>query len=559
MKPFNLFFSAVLFCAIGTVNAQNFSTVEYIDVNKIKGATSVHGDIFFDPVANTNICEFPKGTGKHASGATSLWMSGFDSNNNLHMSSQTYSFTGTDYWPGPLKNDTLTLADAAKWNKIWKVSFWEINAHLANSAHTISNTPGSILTWPAKGNPNASGVNSSPLIITSDMAPFVDVNNDGKYNALDGDYPDIKGDQMLWWIFSDNGPIHNISTDGVPLKTEVHATAYAYSRNSDIDNIIFYDYKIHNKSSVNYQNYRLALWCDIDLGYYRDDYVGFDSSRRLGYCYNGRSIDGTGQEAEAYGIAPPISGYTLLNIPGDNGTTKVPVGSFIRYNNDNSVQGNPVQAIEYYNYMNAMWRDGSSLINDYAGKGIPSNGMGTGNATNYIFPGNPADTNEWSECASNNPVGDRRFVMSGSSLTFNAGSTINLAFAFIVTDTASSNTCPNIDITNIKNLADTAWKYYNNPPTSYVFPLSLTNVENKVDWNIYPNPANNVLHIEFPESKKVVDYDLSIEDITGRQMSAHYQITSNRVSVDISQLSTGIYTITYSNDKEKHSKLFIKE
>ncbi|MBK7691106.1 MAG: hypothetical protein IPJ31_08310 [Bacteroidetes bacterium] len=58
------------------------------------------------------------------------------------------------------------------------------------------------------------------------MAPFVDVNNDNIYNALDGDYPDIEGEQALWWVFNDNGKTHN-ETNGLPLKIEVKALAYA--------------------------------------------------------------------------------------------------------------------------------------------------------------------------------------------------------------------------------------------------------------------------------------------------------------------------------------------
>lgn len=562
MKPLKLFLLILtVFISINAYSQpQPFKTIQYVDINKIKGNICVHGDMFWDPANNSSFgCEFPKGSRKSAGGNTTLWMSGFDNNNNMYASVQTYRDPGNDYWPGPLNIDTLTYSDAQKWNKIWKVSFFEINAHLSNSVHTISNTPRSILTWPAKGNPNAAGNNNMPLTIAADMAPYIDVNNDGKYNALDGDYPDIKGDQMLWWIFSDNGPTHDATPDGQSMKTEVHAMAYAYSRNSDIDNIIFYDYKIHNKSSVNYQNYRMALSADTDLGYYRDDYVGFDSSRRLGYNYNGRPVDGEGQQPEAYGKTPPISGFTFLKIPGDNGSSKVPAGSFISYNNDNTVHGNPVKAVEYHNYMNAMWRDGSSLVNDYAGKGIPTTGKGTGPVTNYIFPGNPADTNEWSECASNNPVGDRRFVLTSNSTTFTAGSSINLAFAFVVTDTGSNNACPNLDITNIKRLIDTAWKYYNNPPKSYVFPLSVSEVTNVMDWSVYPNPANKKLYISFPENININTDEIIITDITGRVIPINYRKKQNEIDADISLLAPGMYTLSFNNDGQKYSRLFIKE
>ena len=43
-----------------------------------------------------------------------------------------------------------------------------------------------ILNWPASGNGNYS----------RSLAPFVDYNHDGIYNAIDGDYPKIDGAQI---------------------------------------------------------------------------------------------------------------------------------------------------------------------------------------------------------------------------------------------------------------------------------------------------------------------------------------------------------------------------
>ena len=106
-----------------------------------------------------------------------------------------------------------------------------------------------------------------------------------------GEYPAIKGDQALWWVFSDNGPTHT-ETNGKPLGVEVHVMAYAYKRGTLIDNVVYYDYIVINRSANAYSNFRIGLFDDMDLGYFDDDFIGFDSSRRLGITYNGTDCDG---------------------------------------------------------------------------------------------------------------------------------------------------------------------------------------------------------------------------------------------------------------------------
>lgn len=53
-----------------------------------------------------------------------------------------------------------------------------------------------IANWPAHGD-----VSKGQAYY---LAPFVDNNNDGDYNPLDGDYPKIKGQQAIYYIYNDN-------------------------------------------------------------------------------------------------------------------------------------------------------------------------------------------------------------------------------------------------------------------------------------------------------------------------------------------------------------------
>ena len=180
--------------------AQNtlFNTIEHLDINKIKITACVHGDINFEPAGSSMGCEFPKGSGKHISHSSGIWMSGPDAQNHLAVSAHTFRTIGADFWPGPIiMNGSISYNESQKWAKVWKVNRSEILQFLSQSSHTTANTPASILEWPAKGNVHAKGNSGASLTITEDAAPFTDLDNDDVYEPLDGEYPDMKGDQML--------------------------------------------------------------------------------------------------------------------------------------------------------------------------------------------------------------------------------------------------------------------------------------------------------------------------------------------------------------------------
>jgi hypothetical protein len=248
------------------------TTIAYLDINNVKAGFLNRGDFFWNPNTGKSAYEFPKGSGLHSNFTNAIWVAGKDSSNILHVSAQTYRQTGNDYWSGPLDNtnsvDTLT---SFMWDKIWKINASTIDSFKQLSIHTITNTDPAIMEWPSKGNVFAKGNYGIPLAINKNMAPFVDANNDGLYNALDGDYPAIKGEQALWWVFNDNGPTHSL-TNSIPFQFEFHAMAYACNQ-SPLKDVVFLNFKIINKSNTPYHDVRIGLFSDIDLGQYNNDYT----------------------------------------------------------------------------------------------------------------------------------------------------------------------------------------------------------------------------------------------------------------------------------------------
>ena len=535
-----------------------FNTIDSVDINNINAAVLVHGDMWWNPdSAYKPQCLYPNGSRKNINFAGAIWMSAYDAASQLHISAQTYRQGGNDYWPGPLDaSDTLTYTTSANWAKIWKVYRTDIQYFQSLTTHTTANTPTAILTWPGKGNTNAQGNGGAPLTVITDMAPFIDLNSNGIYEPLLGEYPDVRGDEALWWVFSDNGPTHNQS-NGIPLGVEVHASSYAYNRGTLIDNVVYYEYTFTNKSVNNYSNMRVAQWDDIDLGYYLDDFIGFDSTWRMGIDYSGTPCDGCGggNPANSYGFDPPQSAITMIVLPGDYGASYVPAGSFTTYNNDYSAQGNPNHDTICNNYMRSKLYNSKSIANDFSSGTLPCGGFDSASTLNYLYSGDPSDSSQWSECICGNNPGSRRFILSSNDFTLNVGSSAKVVFAQIVADSAGG--CPIANFSKIKIVADTAWGNYYHPPAPLP-PNAIKNLAQTNTINIYPNPAHNFLYIE-NSGQNTGEESITFYNIIGQKLAVTISGSGNKKVADISGLPNGIYIVEYRNSNIQLTTKFIKD
>lgn len=290
----------------------------------------------------------------------------------------------------------------------------------------------------------------------------------------------IKGDQTLWWVFNDKGNIHT-ETGGDAIGLEIRGQSFAFATNDEINNMTFYSYEIINRSTFTLRETYFSQWVDPDLGHHLDDYIGCDVLRGLGYCYNGTPTDGTGQPW-AYGNQPPAIGVDFFQGPymdriepgqplyhqdrpsafddkgkllpcdilrdyhypeainGVNFGDSIPnnerfgMRRFTYFNNTTAGaqtwQTDPQTAIEYYNYLKGIWKDGTKML--YGGNGHPSAG-GFGPASDFLFPGDsdechwgtgfqtPNGPVYWTEQVANNSPNDRRFLQSAGPFTLRPG------------------------------------------------------------------------------------------------------------------------------------------
>lgn len=333
------------------------SSYKYLDINNVRTLIYSYGNGWF---LENGEYEIPKGSRKMSMFSFSLWIGGIDINNNLKLAAYRYgqgpttsaAHTKNDFWPGPLTVDGTAAIDevtCAKYDQLFPITRAEVQEFLAYwdnpSEFPNYQIPKSILNWPAKGDRS--------LGQAYYMAPFFDRNKDGVYRPKeDGDYPYydfanalcpkflpsdslierakikngepddtlgilvdqvIKGDQTLWSVYNDKGNFHS-ETQGEPIGMEIRSQYFAFATNDEINNMTFYSYEIVNRSTYTLTGTYFSQWVDPDLGWAQDDYVGCDVSRGLGYAYNGKPIDGSGQP-EAYGAHPPAIGVDFFQGP----------------------------------------------------------------------------------------------------------------------------------------------------------------------------------------------------------------------------------------------------
>ncbi len=423
------------------------STKTDLAVNNVRAKIFTSGDMWWDLVGNAKY-EVPKGSGKTSLFAGSLWIGGIDASGQLKVAAMTYRQTGNDFWPGPLSNTAtvaadITQAECNKWDKHFSVTLKEVqdfyNWTQDNTTIPGYQIPNSILEWPGNGD-----VSQGQLQF---IAPFTDVNGDGYYDPTLGDYPayDLKasgcdgkdriyGDQTLFWVFNDKGDIHT-ETGAASLGLEIHAQAFGFITNDEINSMTFYKYKIFNRSSIKLNNTYFAKWVDPDLGDYGDDLIGCDVKRGLGFCYNANENDGSGNTF-TYGANPPAIGMDFFEGPVadkdgiDNPASETENGlgygngipdderlgmeKFMFYKNDPTLEGNPDNAQHFYNYLSGRWKDGLPIT--YGGSGHAASGT----PTDYMFPWDTDDANGnvmWEQAS----FSDGRMVQSAGTFSLEPG------------------------------------------------------------------------------------------------------------------------------------------
>lgn len=543
----------ILFILIGFSSLVNGQTQAYLDCNNVKALILNRGDMFWNPSGGAMQYEVPRGSNKHCNFANAIWIGGYDSGNQLHMAGMTYRQTGYDFWPGPLDtlSASITSSVSTSYNRVWKINMSDINNLIIayNNGWIAANTftpVADIVNWPANGNV-ASGYSKG-------LAPFYDNNGDGYYDYHQGDYPLIKGDQMIWYVINDKLNAHT-ETSGVPLGIEVQVSAYAYSCTAvlntypELASTTFYDYKIYNRSNTTYTNTMLGVWNDGDIGGYTDDYIGCDvgPGRNVGYMYNADQSDAM------YGNYPPILSYKIHKGPladaGDlvdndnDGATdeageECQFNNFMFYNNTGKPQTtNPAITLHYLNYLNSIWKDGAPLRGDSMGYLSVTN---TVTPTKFAFPGNVQTSAGWTEYTRNNPPGDRRFTIGNGPFTFQPKSMVEMEFSIQTTFDSTAGGYKNITKAINQNGSISSFYALTTKPSCQLITGLKPFKAEKMEFQLLPNPATNFVSIR--SGTQLLGAEVSIYNSIG-QIIMRDKIPNTNYALDVSGFTNGIYFV----------------
>jgi len=539
---------------LDTVLINNNYGFNYLDAGNIRSTFNSDGGLFWD--YQNHGFEAPKGSGLHTIFSSGLWLSGIDNNGSLYTANEFYKQSGQDFWSGPLDNaGTINYSTTGLWSKVWRVNISDIISHVNDflDNQIIDNPIAEIFSWPGKGNAFAKGKNDLSLSVNIDAAPFNDLNHNGIYEPQYGEYPKIQGDQMIWFVFNDAFGEHSES-GGKQLHAEIQVSAYTYSNPSAVVpyNTIFTDYKIINKSGIDYNEFYFGNFVDFDLGCFLDDYIGCDTTSNTFYAYNGRTDD-PDCAIMGYGDTVPVQTVTFLNKK---------MTSFKVFFNDFTLYGNPINASHFYYYMTGKWKDGN--IMSYGG-----NGYGGNQPILFLFDGNPVVASEWSMCEANYPIGNTDFRSLGVSgpnmLSIDSSITYSLAYYFARADSSYGGCFDYNDIRpNVNQLSQiylNASAYTDSQISPIPDSLIISGV-NQIAFNnryfsIYPNPTNHQLNI--------ITYNTSTQPIycqiinTLGSIVASHQTTIPEFSIDVSALPAGIYFIHLQSGNAQTVKRFVKE
>jgi hypothetical protein len=469
------------------------------DINNIK--TMVGPAAFFWDLNDAQF-EVPNGSGKHAIFAHEFWIGGVDNGGQLKAAANTYRQGGNDWWAGPLDVVTASVApnQNAFWDNVWKINKSEIDYHISNiGINPTYVIPNSILDWPAHGDPLFNHAHY--------LAPFIDTDSNGIYEPYNGDYPKIKGDQALFMIRNDKGNIHT-ETEAEPIGIEQHIMFYGYKcdNHPELNNTVFVNMKLINRSVTSLNDTYIGLWTDYDLGWYLDDYVGCNVGLSLGYAFNGDAHD---EGAAGYGFHPPSIGTVLLGGPRadafdgiDNDRDgfideidslinpvtgqwtymqyeEIMMSKFVYYNNDITTTGNPSTGTHFYNYLKGIWKDNIPMT--YGGNGKGSGPGATTSLCNFMFP----DTTDasfpgqsWAEVTAGNVPGDRRCLQSAGPFTLEPGAVRYINYAFVFAQDTAGNNVSSLDslfsyVDRIRNFYDGTLNINCQNPTIVIEDISL--------------------------------------------------------------------------------------
>jgi hypothetical protein len=219
---------------------------------------------------------------------------------------------------------------------------------------------------------------------------------------------------------------------------------------------------------------------------------------------------------------------------------------------------------DFYNYMIGHWKNGTP----FTCGGDAYNGATN---TNWVYPGDSAGTmssdpantcGNWTEISAGNIGGDRRLILSSGPFTLNAGQMQEVEYAFVTSFDSSSTTNSNLlSVAKLKTdiqKINTFYNQVNKPNCLQAIEVGITEVVKQNDFALFPNPAKSLITISSTIIGSVkVNYE--IVDVLGKVVMQNENTGSDKFSININDLNSGIYFLRLQVNNSVVVKKFVKE
>ncbi len=567
---------------------------ETLNVNNVWAGINSYGNHFNDNNEVTPYYSYlfvpTDKTVSHLLESSSIWLAGVNENGDtvsgaeISRSRPGYIASG-DFWSGPLSNDGAchtNLDMVRKWRRTWKVTRQEVINHVKNYAQPDYDVPDNILNWPAHGDP---AYNQDYF-----LAPFVDVNDNRIYEPMKGDFPLIRGDASIFFIFNDIS--YHMSCPH-PVGMEVHGMAFAYadSLTSAWDNSIFISYKIINRSDQTLHNAFASVYTSFSVSWTFDEpyyspnnYIGCDVERGsyFGYCLDpppwiqdtlmaqavvvlgGPDLDADQMDNPSGGCDASITGLGFGDGIVDNeryGMTSF--NYFNWYKQNNKPWSYPSLYYDYYNAMQSRWQDGVPL--QYGGNGYPTHGA-YGPECRFAFPGlsdpsnwgtggeEPNGPQNWTDVNGGNPPSTRSGVASMGPFTLEPGEVNYIDVAYV--SAYSTDGEPPLD--QLMDYVDTIRARYRQNTDNFGYEWLDVKVTpaTKEQISIYPNPSKDLIYLK-SENSFGEEIQYFIYDLVGNNSMQGRLKNSDEQSINISKLKPGFYLLRIRGEDYQAAEKFI--
>ncbi|MCB0693314.1 MAG: T9SS type A sorting domain-containing protein [Lewinellaceae bacterium] len=315
-----------------------------------------------------------------------VWLGGYNAGSAWRSSVSSKLWSKADFFPGPMN---ITIEEQKNWSRSWVVSGWEIWKHRNdfNDNGVIDEMPASgIMEWPGRGNPHFKALVGFDLV-DQELAPFFDVDGDGIYDPLLGDFPCLSPgdpgsipDQMVWFICNDGNGVPTESIDpglGVDISSLIFA--YNFSPEYRLGETVFVRQWISNRSDQPISDLHVGHFVRPSLGCFSDDLAGCQVNDNVMFAYNATGPDTVCNGAYVQGFPEPILTVSFLSHP---------MSSFLADHNPGPVDDfNDIS--DYQNLLQGYWYDGEPIT--FGGDGYQTGGP----ETKFMYPGRPSIPTSW--------------------------------------------------------------------------------------------------------------------------------------------------------------------